>query len=131
MAYTLAKEDVVLVALDVALTDLSDDEWEQVLLEVTSEVGTKGWGTDALAKMGAQYLAAHKALLRKRAKAGGAGSAAAGPLISVTAGKVSKTYASPAASSTTSPGDAQLGTTTYGLEFQRLRRLFSRRMAVT
>jgi hypothetical protein len=131
VAYDLAKEDILLVARDLTAATLPDDVWADVIVEVKLEVSSAGWGSDANAKMGAKWLGAHKALLRKRAAAGGAGSAAAGPLIAVTAGKLSKQYAAPKQSMTASPGDAALESTTYGLEFLRLRRLFGRRMAVT
>lgn len=131
MAYTLTKEDILLVARDMTAADLADAVWADLIAEVQVEVHANGWGTDERAAMGAKYLGAHKATLRKRSAHGGSGAAAAGPLIGVTVGKISKQYAAPVAISGGLAGDQSLNATSHGIEFVRLRRLFGRRMAVT
>jgi hypothetical protein len=131
LSITFDKDDVIAYpAPELTGAVLTDPEWAGVLEQVDAQVSAAGWGTQERADMGGKWLAAHLATKLKESKAGGASGGASGPLTGVTVGQVSKTFAAPN-TSTTSTSDSVLMTTSYGQEYIRLRRLFGIRMAVT
>lgn len=125
----LTKDEVIAGAPDLAV-GVTDDQFALAISDALSEIRVASWGGEVNAKRGARQLAAHFALLAKRRAAGGSGAAAAGPLIAVTVGKISKQYAAPV-HPVAALANGDLDSTSYGLEYVRLRTLFCRRMATT
>jgi hypothetical protein len=82
------------------------------------QVDEDRWGP--LADMGTAYLTAHLLTVAGATAGGGVGSA--GPVLSETVGRVSRSYASTVSSSAYVDS---LGATRYGREFSRLRGLLS------
>lgn len=120
MALTIDKADVLLFAAE--LSSVTDAQWAAIFADVELEVGPLTAGNQLRAdRMGAQ-LAAHFATVRHMRTGG---SAAPGPLTSVTVGQVSKSFASPAPSQ-----NMALESTKYGQEYDRLCRVFGRRFEV-
>lgn len=110
---------------------LDDDELDQICEWVGDEIDTATAGQRQGDRM-ALNLAAHIATMHVRAQAGGAGGASTtGPVQSVTIGPVSKTYSVAMTGVTSTASERALGQTAYGLEYQRLVRLFAPRMALT
>lgn len=116
MAYTLTWSDVTALAPE--LSTLPTSQQDLALEQAKQEVHGGTWGSDAKAKTGARYLAAHLGTMLKTK-----GSA---PLQSVSAGGVSKTFAMSVASDASA-----LLSTSYGREYQRLLKLRGVHMAVT
>ncbi len=104
MVITTTWEDVVLMASE--LSALSYERGEQILEDVAEQMNEDVWGTRV--NLGARYLAAHLGTLDLRRGTGG-------PVTSETVGPVSRTY-----SASIADGAGRLGSTTYGLEYERL-----------
>jgi hypothetical protein len=120
MALTIDQADVLLAAPE--LSGVTNAQWAWMLAAVADEVGPALAGSQARAdRMGVQ-LCAHLATVTY-IRTGG--SSTPGPLVGVSVGAVSKSYASPLPFQ---PG--ALESTKYGQEYLRLVRLFGRRMEV-
>ena len=129
----LTKEQVIAVCGALADPALTSGEWA-VVLEITSarlNPGFNGWGNVRRANIAGRYLAAHIALKMLAAKTtGGASGGAAGPLVGVTVGRVSKTFAGPSTSSSGgSASDDDLRTTAPGRQYLALRAVWPGRVA--
>lgn len=104
MAISITWADVVLIApeLSTVPTGAQNAILADVDLQVNEDV------LESKYNLAAKYLCAHLATIRARAGAGG-------PVTSVSVGAVSKSYGASIAD-----GAAQLGSTGYGLEYERI-----------
>lgn len=107
---SLVWADVVLVAPELA--SLGPSAQTAILADVADQVNVGAFGSQERADRAAAYLAAHIAVAGGYTGAGSI--AASGPVMSQTAGPFSVTYAQPASS-----GAGNLGSTRWGLEYQR------------
>lgn len=124
MAYTLTKADVTAVAPELAVLD--DPRWAYILAFAQARcANSDAFGGDPNAKMAATYLAAHLAKLDLQAMTAKGGTA--GPVLSVKAGPVERTYDSLASllDDSAKALDPSLGLTRYGLIFRGFQRSFS------
>jgi hypothetical protein len=123
VALTITSADVVDLAPE--LSGVTAPQWARVLDDVALEVGVGVAGSQQRAdRMGLQ-LAAHLATVRYLLTSS---ALATGPLVSISAGGISKTFASSPAA--VSPGAQAFMRTRYGQEYLRLTRLFGRRLEV-
>jgi hypothetical protein len=98
------------VAIAPELSTIAVDSQTAILADVDLEVRAANWPSTAHADRAKKYLAAHVASLSRRGGSGGA-------IQSQTVGSVSVTYAVPVSATV-------LGSTAYGQEYQRLKRLY-------
>lgn len=104
MAITITWTDVVAMAPELSTVPLASQT--AVLAAVALQMDVDLW--DAKLNLGAVYLAAHLATIRGRNGVGG-------PVVAESAGSVSRAY-----SASVAAGAAQLGSTSYGIEYERL-----------
>lgn len=129
MALEVTSRSIFMLAPELECAGIDADVIARSISEAELEV-VVGPLTQAQANRLGNLLCAHSLTLWLQRKRGVSGAAmAAGPVTSVSAGGVSKSFAN--VTQTGSIGEQVLGATHYGREFVRLRRLFAPRHAVS
>lgn len=105
MDISITWADVEAIAPELA--DVEVVTQNAILLQVDGQMNSDVWGSKL--DMGAVWLAAHLATV------GPGRSGVAGPVIAESVGQVSRQYAASVAA-----GAGQLGSTSYGMEYERL-----------
>lgn len=120
---TIEKADVLVVAPE--LTDVDQAVFDAHIVMAEDEISSAIGSQYRMDRCGT-YLVAH--LLtewKRRQSSGGGGSSVAGSLVEVTVGKVSQKWASSSSSSGgSSATSAGLQSTSYGVEYLRLIRIY-------
>src|SRR5688500_9353808 len=98
-------QDVVNIAPELSTLPLASQT--AILADVALQMNADAWGSKL--DLGSKWLAAHLATVGPRRSGVG------GPVVSESVGSVSRAYAASVAA-----GASQLGSTSYGLEYERL-----------
>lgn len=129
MPLTVNARTIFMVAPELECAGIDGDIIEKAIADAGLEVAVGPLTQTQADRLGA-LLCAHSLTLWLQRKRGAGGAAMpSGPVTSVSAGGVSKSFANAVQGGTL--GEQVLGSTLYGREFVRLRRLFAPRIGVS
>jgi hypothetical protein len=129
MPLTISARQIFMEAPELECAGIDTDVVAKAIADASMEIGT-GMLTQSHADRLGVLLCAHQLTLWLQRKKGvGGASQASGPVTSISAGGVSKSFANALQGATMN--EQALGSTQYGREFVRLRRLWTPRSAVS